>query len=340
MQQALRVGFIGCGRHATKMLYPCLRLAGMRLAAVCDVDEAKAQRNARWFGAEQVYTDHLKMLDTEALDAVLICTGPKTHAPLAMAVLERGLPVFIEKPPALTVAEAKALQARSAETGIPIMVGLMKPHALIYRKLKAIIDAQTFGAVTAVQARMAVGGKNGNGFALLLDMGIHYIALLRSLLGEFAEVSWQKHETTDHHVSYALLLRFASGAIGTLSLSDQHHWMRSNERIEISGSEQFVIADNLIHLTHYQPNGQILTWEPGFSIPNDENNSAFISGYAGEMQAFAQSVRQGEAASPNIADACAVMQLIQQIEPDEVYWKGPQSFAHWQAENAWLEQGV
>ncbi|MCC6803578.1 MAG: hypothetical protein IT319_11900, partial [Anaerolineae bacterium] len=196
-----------------------------------------------------------------------------------------------------------------------------------------------FGAVTAVQARMAVGGKNANGFALLLDMGIHYLALLRSLLGDFAEMQWQKHETDDHHVSYALLLRFVSGAIGTLHLSDQHHWMRANERIEITGSGQFVVAENLIHLTHYQPDGQINTWEPGFSIPNDENNSAFISGYAGEMQAFARAVRQREVVRPDIADACAVMRIIQQIEPDEVYWKGAQSFAHWQTENAWLEQG-
>ena len=54
--ERLRIGFIGCGRHATKALYPSLRYAGIDLAAVCDIDENAARRNARWFGAERTYT--------------------------------------------------------------------------------------------------------------------------------------------------------------------------------------------------------------------------------------------------------------------------------------------
>jgi len=42
MSKNLRVGFIGCGRHATKMLYPSLHLARLELVAVCDIDELKA----------------------------------------------------------------------------------------------------------------------------------------------------------------------------------------------------------------------------------------------------------------------------------------------------------
>ena len=90
MVKPLRVGFIGCGRHATKMLYPSLHLARIELAAVCDIDEVKARRNARWFGADGVYTDHRRMLEKESLDAVLICTGPKTHTPLALDCIEHG----------------------------------------------------------------------------------------------------------------------------------------------------------------------------------------------------------------------------------------------------------
>ena len=54
MVNSIRIGFIGCGRHATKMLYPSLHLARIELVAVCDVDEIKAQRNARWFGDERI----------------------------------------------------------------------------------------------------------------------------------------------------------------------------------------------------------------------------------------------------------------------------------------------
>ncbi len=337
----LRVGFIGCGRHATKMLYPCLHLARMRLLAVCDLDEARARRNARWFGAERTYTDHRRMLEAEALDAVLICTGPRTHAPPVLEAVERGLPVFVEKPPALSLAEAERLRQRSEALGVPVMVGLMKRHALIYRRLKATLDAPEFGPASAVQARMTVGWKNGSGFALLLDMGIHFIDLLRHLMGDVTEVCARKYQREgvidDGHISYAILLTFASGAVGTLFLSDQHHWTRANERVEVTGDGQFAVAENLVRLSHYQADGAINVWEPGLSIPNDENNSLFLGGFAGELQAFAQAVRQGTPVRPDIADACAALATIRQLEPAEDYSKGPQEFLHWQSENYWLQ---
>lgn len=160
----LRVGFIGCGRHTTKMLYPRLRMARMQLAAVCDLDEAKAQRNARWFGAEHIYTEHRRMLEDPSLEAVLICTGTGTHTPLALDCLERGLPVFVEKPPALNLAQAEQLRARSEDLNLPVMVGTMKRHALVYRRMKEIIASPDFGPIGAVQAKLAMGWKNGSGF--------------------------------------------------------------------------------------------------------------------------------------------------------------------------------
>jgi myo-inositol 2-dehydrogenase/D-chiro-inositol 1-dehydrogenase len=334
--QRVRVGFIGCGRHATKMLYPGLHMAGLELTAVCDLDEAKAQRNARWFGAERAYSSYARMLDSERLDAVLICTGPTSHASLIREVADRGLPIFVEKPPALTLEDAELTRQHCEARGVSVMVGMMKRYALIYQKLKQIMESVDFGEASAVQARMAVGWKNGNGFALLLDMGIHMIDLLQHLMGSIAEVSWQKHERDGTKISYAIVLRFTSGAVGTLFISDQHHWTRANERIEVTGHEQFVTAENLTHLAHYQSDGQITCWEPGFSIPNDENHSLLLGGYAGELRAFAQSVRTGIPAQSDLATACAALKIIKSLEPDEVYSKGRQTFAHWQAEDLWL----
>jgi len=337
---ALRVGFIGCGRHATKMLYPSLHLAQMELVAVCDLDEAKAQRNAHWFGAERFYTDHRRMLDEKRLDAVLICTGPASHAALALDCIERGLPIFVEKPPALNLDQVERLRERSEALAVPVMVGTMKRHALIYRRMKEVIESSDFGPISAVQAKMAVGWKNGNGFALLLDVGIHLIDLLRFLVGDVTEVVHRKYERNGTHISYAILLTFASGAVGSLFVSDQHQWMRANERVEITGDGQFVIADNLVRLAHYHPNGEVVVWEPGQSIPNDENLYYFISGYAGELQAFAEAIRQGKPMHASLADACAEMRVIKAIEPEEAYIKGAQDFAHWQSENSWLQVKV
>jgi myo-inositol 2-dehydrogenase/D-chiro-inositol 1-dehydrogenase len=337
--QPLRVGFVGCGRHATKILYPSLHLARMDLAAVCDLDEAKARRNAKWFGAERIYTDHRRMLDEESLEAVLICTGTTTHTPLALDCVERGTPVFVEKPPALNLAEAEQLRARSEAAQVPVMVGTMKRHSLIYRRMKEIITSVNFGPASAVEAKMALGWKNCNGFTLLLDAGIHLIDLLRFLMGNVTEVSYRKYERDETHISYVILLAFESGAVGSLFVSDQHLWMRNNERVEITGDGQFVVADNMFHLAHYRPDGEISAWEPGLSIPSDENQSLFLAGYAGELQEFAQAIREGTPVQANIDDACAALRIIKQIEPDEAYVKGPVEFPHWQSENHWLQVG-
>jgi myo-inositol 2-dehydrogenase/D-chiro-inositol 1-dehydrogenase len=271
------------------------------------------------------------------LDAVLICTSPATHVPLALDCIERGLPVFVEKPPALSLAKAEELRERSETLGVPVMVGTMKRHALIYRRMKEIISSPDFGPVSAVQAKLALGWKNGNGFVLLLDAGIHIIDLLRFLMGDVTEVLHRSYEREGTHNSYAILLTFASGAVGTLFVSDQHLWSRPVERVEVTGDGQFLVADNLVHLAHYRPDGEINTWEPGFSQPNDENLYYSIAGYAGELQAFAQAVRRNTPPRPSIADACAALQIIKSIEPQEVYVKGSLELPHWQSENSWLQ---
>jgi len=337
----LRIGFIGCGRHATKILYPSLHLARLELVAVCDIDEEKGRRNASWFGAESVYTNHLDMLEKESLDAVIICTGPKTHTPLAMDCLEYKLPVFVEKPPALNLADVEKLRDRSDETGIPVMVGTMKRHSLIYKKMKQIISKPEFGTVSMVEAKMGLGWKNKNGFALLLDAGIHIIDLLFFLMGEVEDVIYHKHEIDETRTSYAIAFKFKSGAVGNLSVTDQQLWTRNNERVEVTGTDQFVLAENMIHLAHYRPDGEICVWEPGFSVPNDENSSHFIGGYAGELRSFAESIRQGTPMQAGIADACEAMKIIKQIEPEEQYLQGSINgnidYPHWKSENYWLQ---
>ena len=61
-----RLAFIGCGSFATDSIFPNIHLVPeIDLVAACDIDKAKAERNARDFGARRVYTDSEAMLDTE-----------------------------------------------------------------------------------------------------------------------------------------------------------------------------------------------------------------------------------------------------------------------------------
>ena len=70
-----RVGFIGCGGHSFRNVYPCLKFAPVDLIATCDLDEERASTFAREFGALRHYTDHTEMLAKEDLESGFIVTG-------------------------------------------------------------------------------------------------------------------------------------------------------------------------------------------------------------------------------------------------------------------------
>ena len=333
--EKLKVGFIGCGRHATKVLYPSLHYAPIHLECVCDLDEKLAQRNANWFGASRYYTDYQKMLTEIDLDAVIIVTGPKTHPILAAEALELKLDVFIEKPPGLHLNDANKLAQACKESRKSVTVGLNKRWALAYQKIKTLLASMDNEHLSHIQATFRVGAKNCTGYTLLLDAGIHILDLVRFLVGEVESVKFEKWHT-EHGAAYAIALLFERGTIGNVHISDQGAWEYNNDFIEITNAGHVIRSDNLIRVLHMHPDGKSEIWEPGFSIPVNHNNSLFIQGYAPQLQAWAQALLNRKEPSPAIEDTCRTMRLISEIEPSEEYGKAPQRFAHWHAENQWL----
>jgi len=333
----VRVGFIGCGRHATKNLYPYLKYAPIQLIATCDLDEGKAARNARWFGAERYYSDHLQMVQKENLDAVFIVTGAKSHPQLIEDALHHNLHVFVEKPPATSYEETSRLCSLSKKRHKYIMVGFMKRFALAYQKARAIIPSSTFGKLSMIESKFCVGWRDSSAYAFLLQAGIHHFDLIRYFMGEVEELHSEKKEVKKARISYAISLRFKSGAVGAMNLSNQQGWSRHNERVEITGEGEFLIVDNVIRLQYYKKNSEISVWEPGFSISSVENQSYFFMGYAGEIQHFARSILEGKQPTPDIWDAHKAMEIIRKVEPNQKYKMEKQVFKHW-AGDEWLEQ--
>jgi len=334
--EKLRVGFIGCGRHATKNLYPSLHYAPIYLVSVCDIDEKKARRNASWFGAEKYYTDYREMLEKEKFDAVFIVCSPNMHKEISIDVLSKGYHIFLEKPPAINLAGIEEINKASIQSGKTVMVGMMKRFTPIYNKIKKIIHSTAFGEPNMVEAKFCVGPTKGAGYALLLDSGIHMLDLVTYLLGDVANVSFKKYQLDSLNSSYAIILQFVSGAVGTICISDQQSWMRANERVEITGQGSWITAENLIRYFYFSPTNKVEFWEPGFSIPNDENQSLFLCGYVNEVRYFAESIISGKVPEPGLEQIYKTVSIIKQIEPKENYYKEPQNYIHWESENSWL----
>jgi predicted dehydrogenase len=113
----LRVGVIGCGTVAQIMWLPNLRELDehFELAAICDLSPALLQSLGDYYGVERRFLDYRDLV-AEQLDAVIVLT-PGSHAPQAIAALEAGKHVIVEKPMCFTLHEADAMIAAAAGAG-------------------------------------------------------------------------------------------------------------------------------------------------------------------------------------------------------------------------------
>src|SRR5262245_35277384 len=121
----IRIGLIGCGGLTQAVHIPCLgSLESFHVDAVCDLREEAARRAAARCPGSRAHTEWPRLLD-EPLDAVLVCAPPLIHEEVTLAALTRGLHVFLEKPPAMTVEGARRLVDAAAGRLQRTMVGTM-----------------------------------------------------------------------------------------------------------------------------------------------------------------------------------------------------------------------
>jgi predicted dehydrogenase len=334
------IGFIGCGAHATRSIYPCLRYAPINLVATCDLVEERAQANARTFGAQRFYTDYRAMMDQEDLDAIFVIGGPDLHAEAAIEAMRRGLHVFMEKPPARTVESTREVCRVSQETGKWVMVAFKKRFCPTHLKAKEITASSEFGRPMAIHVRLglwldkerleAQAGQDAKPdearfYQLLLDYYIHHFDLLRFFLGEVDRLYFQRN-VGSQRPNYAATLTFRNGAIGTLLFFGAQSPHSFQERLEICGEGANVVVDNVARLTYYRRSASRpmesfisatdeapVIWEPAFSLSQVRNKVLFIGGFAGEVQHFAQSLLAGQPPTSDIWDGLEAVRLVEAI---------------------------
>ena len=320
MTALLRVGFVGCGNHATMSIFPSLRFAPIELVAVCDLQADRAEYAARVFGAKEIAPSAETLIARDDLDAVFVVGPPSLHAELAIQAMRAGKHVFTEKPPGETLQAALEMQRVSQETGKHCAIGFMKRFASGYAKAKELMSEDFFGRPSQIMARYA----HWNQRTLrdhLIYMSVHLIDLVRFFMGDYVHVTAEQN-VLDGQYCFSISARFASGAVGSLISSAQQP--RVQERVEISGERALIVVDNVVNLEVYRStrNGieagfemsDIEIYRPDFAIPCQDQNSLWFQGYAGEVVHFADSILAGRAPSPNISDGVAAMRIVDWLE--------------------------
>jgi UDP-N-acetylglucosamine 3-dehydrogenase len=304
-----RVCVVGAGRLSSRRIYPYLAPAGALLAGVCDVDLRKAEHNARLYGGTP-YGDMETMLDAEKPDAVIICIGPEQHAALAPVVMDRGIPVYTEKPPALTAQGALAMARTSKATGVLCMTAFKKRYSTAYERARAWISEMHSSDLYSLSVDYASGpyANDSPRSSFLLDFGIHAIDLVRFLFGDVARVFCFAKGMD----AYAVSLEFGNGAVGSLNLTCGRSFDVPTEEVEITargGSFMTIHNSCSWRITEV---GKTREWRepPTFISAGDSGNE---TGHLAELVHFVAAVKGGHSTRANIFESYKSMVLYEAI---------------------------
>jgi predicted dehydrogenase/threonine dehydrogenase-like Zn-dependent dehydrogenase len=222
-KRRVQVGFVGAGNYASSVLLPHLaRLGNAGLAHVATTRSLSAASAQKKFGFAAASTDAEAVLGDESLDAVFIVTRHATHAALVCRALEAGKAVFVEKPLALTRAEAEQVAEAVARTGNDrLMVGFNRRFAPLLQAMKKDFGAAAGASATRylVSAGPLAAGSwyldeeaEGSRFA---GEGGHFIDTLGWWAGSLPEEVYAVRGPDRGDVQATV--RFASGASGTVA---------------------------------------------------------------------------------------------------------------------------
>ena len=178
MTLPLRLGLIGAGRWGRNYIKTLAALEGVRLARLASRNSDSA---ALVDSGCIISTDWRELIACGDLDGVIIATPPALHAEMARAAVAAGLPVLVEKPLTLSLAEAQDLRDFVAARAGYAMVGHTHLFHPAYRALKRI--APQYGAVRAIWAEAGNHGPFRPEVPVLWDWGAHDIAMCLDLLG-------------------------------------------------------------------------------------------------------------------------------------------------------------
>ncbi|RKP55996.1 Gfo/Idh/MocA family protein [Pararobbsia silviterrae] len=225
-----RLAVVGAGAIGRMHVERARQHPQVEVVAIADPSPA-ARDFARAEGLRD-YLDYTAMLDDVRPEGVIVATPNATHVEVGLACIARGMPALIEKPVADDVGEAHRLSHAAAESDVPLIVGHHRRHNPILRRAREIVRSGRLGTIVAANALatfykpdsyfdMAWRRRAGGG-PVLINL-IHDIDLLRFLLGEVVEVQALSSNAVrgfEVEDTAAVLLRFASGALGTLAVSD------------------------------------------------------------------------------------------------------------------------
>jgi myo-inositol 2-dehydrogenase / D-chiro-inositol 1-dehydrogenase len=312
----MRLCLIGCGEHAETSHGPAQSRyaathAGTELAGCCDLDGTRAERHRQRFGFARAYTDVTAMLEAEKPDAVVLAVPVHRTAEVGAALLERGLPVLIEKPPGQTAPEVDRLIAAAERSGRPV------PHQVAFNRRFVPIVAEArrrlaaLGPPPTVQHlhyEMTRVDRHDRDFS---TTAIHGLDALRFLGGaDYAEARFRYQERPALGPGVAHMFVDAvltSGATAHLAFCPAAGAVVERATVHAGGHTFFLRIpmwgplDTPGHLQHVD-HGMVVAELAGDEL-GGAGDACVLGGFSGEYEAFLGDLAGGRTPSPSLRES-------------------------------------
>ncbi|WP_316833233.1 Gfo/Idh/MocA family oxidoreductase [Pedobacter aquatilis] len=155
MDKTIKWGIIGCGDVAEQKSGPAFnKVANSKLLAVMRRDAEKAADYAKRHQVEQWYSNAGEVFNNPDIDAIYIATPPSSHLEYTLAALEKGLPVYVEKPVSRNTAEALQMAEAVKKHNGKLVVAHYRRKVPLFLKVKELLDKQAIGEVRTVQLKL------------------------------------------------------------------------------------------------------------------------------------------------------------------------------------------
>ena len=264
----LRVGLAGLGSMGRNHLRILSGRTDLVLAAVADPVGAALAVATSQTGA-QGFDEPLAMIAEADLDAVVIAAPTTAHVPLALAAIEHGIAVLVEKPLAATTDEAMRIVAAARAARVPVQVGHVERFNPAVLELGRLIDDGWLSTVYSIASRRAGPfPARIRDVGVTVDLATHDVDIISWIAGErparvYAETAQRIHATNEDLLFG--LLHFPSGATGMLDVN----WLTPAKRRQL-----LVVGEEGMFELDY------LTQRLTFTRATDTTNPRLIGGYA------------------------------------------------------------
>jgi UDP-N-acetyl-2-amino-2-deoxyglucuronate dehydrogenase len=328
----VRTGLIGCGRIAVTHAIALDQLQEAEFVACCDSDEVRAREMAAAHNVPHVFNNVDTLLNSELVDAVLVCTPHPSHEAIVVAAARAGVHVLCEKPVSITLEATDRMIEETAKAGVQFGVIFQRRFWPAAQRIRTALDEGKLGNVTLGECSVRIhrnqeyyaldpwrGKWATEGGGVLMNQAVHSFDHFQWFMGKPVEV-YGRYATLKHGAyidvedTVAATVVFENGALGVIQAASTFNKPDFGFRVSVHGDNGSTVS--VWELPESQQGVNDIWTIPGEESlrvmweEEDKDKPGFPLFHILQIQEFLQSVAAGRAPAITGSDARNSLELI------------------------------